>query len=148
MPFRLGADGATEFGALRRADGPTWQGFAGGGEEGESPADAARREATEEGGLPAGTALYRLDSRTSVPRCHFRAAETWSPDVFVVVEHAFAIDCSGVPLTLSDEHEELLWADFDTIHETLRWSSNRTALWELAERMRCDRLKERRVDDD
>ena len=145
MPFRRRRDGTTEYGAVRRTDVARWQGLAGGGEIGETPAEAARREAHEEGGLPYEMTLYHLDAHTTVPRCFFSAAEQWGPDVFVVVEHAFAVDCTDTPLRLSDEHDERLWGDYETVHSALQWDSNRTALWELAERLRTGRLAERRV---
>lgn len=145
MPFRRCGDGTTEYGALRRTDLACWQGFAGGGEIGETPAEAARRETDEEGGLPGEVVLYNLDAHASVPRCCFSAASEWGPDVFVVVEHAFAVDCTDTPIRLSTEHDKVLWGDYDTVHGALRWDSNRTALWELAERLRTGRMAERRV---
>jgi dATP pyrophosphohydrolase len=143
LPFRRLPTGAVEFACLRRADDRSWQGVAGGGEEGETPEQAAMRETVEELGTPADAAFYRLTSTSSVPVCFFAAARQWPSDLFVIPEHAFAVDCTGLDLHLSDEHDEQRWASFEQARGLMRWDSNRTALWELDARLRTDQLGSR-----
>ena len=50
IPFRKAEDGNFEYAIFRRTDEPYWQGIAGGGEDGESLLEAAKREAFEEAG--------------------------------------------------------------------------------------------------
>jgi dATP pyrophosphohydrolase len=60
FPYRLAADGSLMYALFRRADASYWQGVAGGGEEGESPLEAARREAAEEAGIPGSSDFVAL----------------------------------------------------------------------------------------
>lgn len=140
LPFRTIVQGQWEFAAFQRSDDQVWQGIAGGGEAGETPAQAALREAMEEAGLPATVPFYCLDSISSIPVCHFPARREWPADLLVIPEHAFAADCSGIVLHLSDEHTRQVWEPYEGILARLRWDSNKTALWELRERLRGNRL--------
>jgi len=119
---------------LKRSDAEYWQFAAGGGEEGETPLQAARREVEEEIGI-ADSTLLPLDSVSSVPRTCFAAANSWPATLYVVVEYAFAVDTEDQLLRLSGEHMELCWVDYARAGQLLRWDSNRTALWELRERL-------------
>jgi dATP pyrophosphohydrolase len=134
LPWRRGGAGL-EVAALRRADYDLWQFVSGGGELGETPEAAARREATEEAGLPPDAPLLTLDATATVPACWFTAWPSWPADVLVVREHAFAVEVGARELTLSPEHRELRWCGVPEAMELLRFDSNRTALWELHERL-------------
>jgi dATP pyrophosphohydrolase len=48
FPYRVAPDRTIEVAVFQRANGGYWQGIAGGGDEGETPERAARREASEE----------------------------------------------------------------------------------------------------
>jgi dATP pyrophosphohydrolase len=136
FPFRRAGD-AIEYAIFRRADDEAWQGIAGGGEEGETPAQAARREAAEEAAIDPTAPLYALESHGTVPRTCIAEAQRrhWPPGLLVLPNHAFAIDCTGIELRLSAEHTEVAWTDQATALRRLRWDSDRTALWELGERL-------------
>ena len=41
-------------------------------------------------------------------------------------------------IKLSDEHPEYRWLKYDEAHKMLKWDSDRTALWELNERLKRD----------
>jgi dATP pyrophosphohydrolase len=58
---------STEYALFRRADADYWQGVAGGGEAGESPLQAARRETAEEAGLVGDHEFVALDARATIP---------------------------------------------------------------------------------
>jgi dATP pyrophosphohydrolase len=121
------------FCALRRADSGDWQWVAGGGEDAESPLEAARREVAEETELVSVT-LLPLESRAFVPVAAFAARADWPASVSRIPEHAFAVETSADPI-LSSEHTGFAWLDYDTAFERLRWDSNRSALRELRDRL-------------
>lgn len=137
LPFRRRDDGF-EFAALLRSDLGYWQGIAGGGEANESPEDAARREANEEAGIPPTLPYLRLQTTTSIPVRHFEERSTWPPGLFVIPEFSFGVDCKGIDMNISEEHARIFWGTFAEIDERLKWDSNRTALWELQERLHAE----------
>ncbi|MET7843207.1 NUDIX pyrophosphatase [Streptomyces sp. NPDC005356] len=134
VPFRHVGD-QLEFAVLRREDMNVWQAVAGGGEDNETPEQAALREATEELGLDHPTPLYPLQTTASVPARFFADRIHWPAGTYVVPEYSFAIDLTGIEAAISHEHTALEWRDYDTAHEVLRFDSNRTALSELHERL-------------
>lgn len=135
IPFR-NLDGAREFAVFHRADQDMWQFIAGGGEGDEDPSRAARRETEEEAGITLPDRSWiALDSVASVPRTAFPNAP-WPDSVYVIPQHSFAVDASGVELRLSTEHDGLEWLMYEAAAKRLTWDSNRVALWELRERLR------------
>ncbi len=124
-----------EFLILKRSDSDLWQGIAGGVEESETTEQAALRETLEETGI-AASQVVPLDSITSVPKNVFRDAHHWSDDLYVVAEHAFGVDVSGQSVQLSPEHSEYRWCGYKEATERLRFDGNKTALWELNERLK------------
>jgi dihydroneopterin triphosphate diphosphatase len=142
LPFRRMALGGIEFAVLRRADDASWQGVAGGGTVGESVVQAARREALEEAGVPAGASFYALETQDTVPVDCFAARVEWPPDTYVIAQYFFACDLTGMGVVLSREHTEVRWVSFDEAFRLLRYDSNKNALWELAERLGRDDLPE------
>lgn len=136
LPFRRTSDGEFEFGVFRRRDDDSWQGIAGGGEVGESVIQVARREALEEGGVPPTASFYALKAQDTVPVNSFAAHLEWPPDTYVIPQYFFACDLTDANVVLSNEHTEMRWVPFDEAYELLRYDSNKTALWELAQRLR------------
>lgn len=134
VPFRRVGD-QVEFAVLRREDMNVWQGVAGGGEVGESPEQAAAREASEELGLDGPVPLYPLQTRASIPARFFAERDSWPLGTYVVPEHSFATDLTDVEIKISREHTDIQWLDYQAAHEVLRFDSNRTALSELHERL-------------
>jgi dATP pyrophosphohydrolase len=139
LPFRCGSGDLVEYAIFRRADDHTefWQGVAGGVEDTEEPLEAARRELLEETGIDASAERWiPVDAKASVPAQVFRDWRTWGPKVFVVNEHAFGVDVAGCDVVrLSHEHVEHRWLGLEAASRLLRHDSNRTALWELNERL-------------
>jgi dATP pyrophosphohydrolase len=144
LPFRESAPHAFEFAVFRRADSGSWQFIAGGGERAESPHAAASREAEEEAGIPGDARLYRLQACASIPVAGFSARREWPADLFVIPEHAFAVEASRFELRLSSEHTQLEWLSYESCQQRLTWDSNRTALWELRERLALGALERAR----
>jgi dihydroneopterin triphosphate diphosphatase len=134
IPYRR-TRGRFEACVLHRSDCDVWQFVSGGGEDDETPLEAARRESSEEAGISSELAPLALDSRATVPASWFAAWQSWPRELFVVPEYAYAIDVGGHELVISDEHRELCWLSFDGAMQQVRFDSNRTALWELHERL-------------
>jgi dATP pyrophosphohydrolase len=133
VPFRR-SEGGPEFAVLRRSDASYWQFIAGGGEDDETPEQAAQRETEEEIGV--ADDLILLDSFSTVPKSCFAAADSWGDDVLVIPQHCFAVDVGNRDISLSGEHTEFRWASFEEASRLLKWDSNRNALWELNERLK------------
>ena len=130
FPFRKALRGI-EYAAFHRADMPgVWQAIAGGGEGGESPLEAAAREANEEAGIPAHLEFVRLDSCSTVP-VEWTAGFLWGPGTLVIPEHAFGVDVAGLAIEIGIEHVDYRWGEYTAIADLLKWDSNRSALWEL-----------------
>lgn len=109
--------------------------IAGGGEDAETPLEAATREAFEEAGIPASSTYIALDSVASIPAHIFPDSSHWGDSVYVVTEHAFGVDVSKIDLHIGDEHAGMQWLGFDEAIALLRYDSNRIALWELDQRI-------------
>jgi dATP pyrophosphohydrolase len=135
IPYRRTPAGL-EFAVLRRRDAGWWQFVAGGGEDNESPMQAAERETREEIGTTADGTLLKLDSMATVPKDCFKVADSWGPDVYVIPEYCFAVEMRDNELVLSDEHTEARWVSYEDACSLLKWDSNRNALWELNERLK------------
>jgi len=113
-----------------------WQFVSGGGEDDERPIEAARREIQEEVNLNVNGRLQKLDAMATIPACVFKDVASWANDLLIVPEHSFAIDVKDAELAISAEHEELRWVTSDQAYDLLTWDSNKTALWELCERLK------------
>ncbi|WP_419169274.1 NUDIX hydrolase [Negativibacillus massiliensis] len=114
-----------------RTDSGEWQFIAGGGEDNETPLQAASREILEEGGVLANR-MMELKSMCYIPTNIFPKMHlyNWSEDTYVVPEYAFGFECTE-EIKLSHEHTECMWLSYQDAYEKLRWDSNRTALYEL-----------------
>ncbi|GAA3744641.1 NUDIX hydrolase [Salinactinospora qingdaonensis] len=129
-----------EFALLRREDMDVWQAVAGGGEVGETPQQAAAREASEELGLTQAVSLYPLQTTASIPARFFVDRDSWPTGTYVIPEYSFAVDLTGVEIKISEEHTAVQWLDYHTARDVLRFDSNRTALGELHERLHANDL--------
>lgn len=101
---------------LRRAPGGrnpgSWEGVHGAIDPGETPVEAARREAVEEGGLRDGT-WYNLSHVSQFYR-HHRDEITLIP--------AFAVQVApDAVITLSDEHDAFEWLPLDAARARATW---------------------------
>lgn len=128
-------DGGARYAVLRRADLGVWQAVAGGGEEEETPDQAARREAFEEAGVPADCDLIPLASVGQIPVEHFRDRAHWPPGMMTIPEYSFAVAVDPSLVRLSAEHDAIEWLPFDDAIARLEWDSNRAALIELHARL-------------
>lgn len=136
LPYRSIGQGEFEFAVFSRSDYDCWQGIAGGGEDDETPLQAARREALEEAGIPAGAAFLPLDTVASVPVTCFAASALWGDHLYVIPQHAFGVDATATDMVVSDEHREFRWLRYPEAEQLLKYDSNRVALWELHQKIR------------
>ena len=137
-PYRQAAGNHLEYALFRRMDNDTWQGVSGGGEDDETPLQAAQREAAEEANVPAGAEFIPLDTTESVPVTEFRGDHRWANEQYVIPQYAFGVNMQDRPIALSEEHSEVRWLSYRTAREMLRYDGNRVALWELDVRLRGD----------
>lgn len=137
IPYRKGTP--MQFCVLRRSDYDQWQFVAGGGEDTETPIEAAVREISEETGIKADN-IIKLVSMTYVPVdvISKRHREHWAKDIYVLPEYSFAFECTH-DIELSNEHLEYDWLSYDEAMTRLNWDSNKTALYELNCRLFAER---------
>ena len=138
IPYRHVPDGGIVYAIFKRvaASGGFWQGIAGGGEDDETPLEAARREAFEEAGIAPDNLFVPLDSFCTVPVTAVERGFLWGNSVLVLPEHAFGVRLADDQIQLSPEHEQFAWLTYDDAWAALKWDSNRNALWELDYRLR------------
>ena len=122
-----------EFLLLQRRGDCAWQGVSGGGENTESPLEAAARELFEETGF-APIKMNKLDSTATIPKTQYKDWEQCPSELYVVTEYSFGTLIEGEAV-LSDEYSDYRWCEFDHASELLKYDSNRTALWELNARL-------------
>lgn len=137
IPYRFTAENALEYALFLRKSpryGEFWQPIAGGGEDDETPREAAKRETHEETGLPLSSNLITLDSHTTIPTSQI-AGMLWGPAVLVIPEYAYGVFASDRQIKISDEHTAYRWVDYPSAQEMLRFDSNKNALWELDYRL-------------
>ena len=136
LPFRRDPSGPSYL-LLRRSDDGVWQGVSGGVEDGESIEEAALRESQEELGLNGTPPLFRLSMVGGAPRSIFGGDAYWPAELYIVQKHFFGADLTDLveEVVLSREHTELAWLSFDAAHDRLTYTDEKTALWELDQRI-------------
>ncbi len=135
-PYRQISNGEYRYVLLKRSDVGWWQGIAGGGEDGEIPLDAARREVREEAGIASESHFLTLDTIVWVRVTEFRDSYLWGEDVYVIPQYCFGVLVSDEKITLSGEHSDYRWLNYDEADKLTRYDENKTALWELNQRLK------------
>ncbi|MCH5198313.1 MAG: NUDIX pyrophosphatase [Oscillospiraceae bacterium] len=136
IPYRKNPE--LQYCVLHRADLDQWQFASGGGEDDETPIEAAFREILEETAIKTEN-IITLKSTAHVPANviaeHHR--KMWSKDTYVIPEYSFAFECL-TDIIISDEHAEFEWLGYEAALARLTWDSNKTALYELNCRLLVD----------
>ncbi len=145
LPFMV-CDSNIKYAVFLRSDMNIWQFIAGGGENDETPLEAAKREAYEEANIDHDTLFYALDTCCSIPAGIFRESDRkrWGENCYVVPEYTFAIKMKAENMKLSHEHIKYEWTDYETAKKRLRYDSNKVALYELDTRIKKGLLGEGR----
>ena len=130
IPYRI-VDGKPLFCIFRRTDSNYWQFIAGGGENGETPIEAAKRETFEEIGVEPKI-IQQLTCIAYVPAEVVAESrrQHWDKNTYVIPEYSFAFECDSDP-TLSLEHIEYKWLTYDEARKLLKWDSNKVAMYEI-----------------
>ncbi|MFA7157277.1 MAG: NUDIX domain-containing protein [Bacilli bacterium] len=118
---------------FHRSDMDVWQFIAGGGEEEDDTIlTSAKREAYEEASICFDNDYMKLDSVCSIPANCFKDAKTlWGKDCYVIPEYCFGVRLDKKEISISSEHTEYEWSDYQSAVKKLKYDSNKTALWEL-----------------
>lgn len=105
--------------------------IAGGGEDNETPLEAAKRESFEEGGVRSAM-WVELKSLSYIPASVIseKHRQCWREDTYVIPEYTFGFACPE-DIKLSHEHTACVWLTYEEAGKKLTWDSNRTALYEL-----------------
>jgi len=143
LVFPFFRDGKTfKYCIFKRRDLGFWQGIAGGGEEGETPLESAKRESLEEAGIPKESTFIKLNSCSSIPVTAIRGF-IWGEKTLAIPEYTFGVELASPRIILSDEHFSYNWFPYYVAEKRLKWDSNKIALKELN-----DRLIEKTIGDD
>lgn len=138
LPF-IREKGKCYYALFKRKDMNAWQGIAGGGEEGEKPTEAAKREIYEEIGISPKSKMVQLSSTACVPVVNI-SGFIWGENVLVIPEFSFGVELKSRIIKISHEHSTYKWFTYDEAMKKLKWDSNKTALWELNHRIQNKKL--------
>ena len=123
-----------EYCIFYRNDYHFWQGLSGGVEDDEELIDTVKREVYEETGIKVNNVI-KLDTISSIPGINVNKNFNYKNNIYVVYEYAFGININDEDIKLSDEHEEYRWVNYEEAIKLLKYDSNKTALFELNERL-------------
>lgn len=121
-----------------------WQGISGGVEDNESLVETVKREVFEETGICVND-IYQLSTVSSIPVVDVMGEFFLGNDVYVVPEYSFGVPLENYDIHLSSEHRQYKWCLFDEAYEKLKFDSNKTALWELNQRLLNNDMKKTRI---
>jgi dATP pyrophosphohydrolase len=139
FPYRILDTSEIAYAVFQRNDDEMpWQAISGGGEDAETPLEAARREAWEEAGIAPHNTYVKLESCATIPVIHFAAFRD-RQDMFVIPEFSFGVNVIEDDVRLSREHVDYAWLPYSEAYAILRWDSNKIALWELDRRLHVSR---------
>ena len=132
-----------KYGVFKRSDHGFWQFISGGGEDTETPLEAAHRECFEEAEIPMDLTIYQMDSTCSIPAEIFcdEYKKNWGDKCYVVTEYSFALPLEKDIIKISNEHSEYRFVEFEEAMELLKHDSNKTALRELRARIKKNDFK-------
>lgn len=134
FPYIITPKGEVIYCIFKRKDLKVWQGIAGGGEKGETPLKSAKREAFEEAGISAIHKFIKLDSISSIPVEAIGGA-IWGKNILVIPEYSFGVEVKTKNIRIKNEHSAYKWMNYKNAIKSLKWDSNKTALWELNYRL-------------
>ena len=124
-----------EYCIFKRRDLQVWQFVAGGAEDFDKDIiESAKRELFEETSIT-DIELEKLEITTKIPVVNVVKDFMWGKDVFYSEEYSFAVNITNKKIQLSNEHTEYKWVDYKEAKSLLRYDSNKSALWEINEKL-------------
>ena len=141
IPYRIIND-KVEYCIFKRRDMQVWQWIAGGVEDFDKDIiSAAKREFSEETGMSDNIIINELEGFTKIPVVNIVKEFKWGENVYYAEEYSFAVNISDRKIQISDEHCEYKWVSYDEAKNLLRYDSNKSALWELNEKIKRGIIK-------
>jgi dATP pyrophosphohydrolase len=135
FPYHIN-DKGIEYAIFHRSDYDCWQAISGGGEDGETIIESAKREAFEEAEIPMDSHYIKLDTVNSIPADEFSDSKYWGEDVYVIPENCYGVEVTDKQFKLSHEHTEYTWMSYADAISCLKYDGNKIALGELNKRLR------------
>lgn len=137
FPYYIEDNNTIKYAIFHRKDMNIWQGISGGSEVDEDALDTAKRESFEEAGLGHDLEYFQLDSMTCIPSHIFENARPhWDKNALVFPEFSFGVQVYLKEFKLSHEHINYAWVEYEEAIKMVKYDSNRTALWELDNRIK------------
>lgn len=141
IPYRI-KDENVQFCIFKRKDLEFWQWISGGVEDfDENIYAAAKREIFEETGVDSNLELIQLECITKIPVVNIVKEFRWGNDIFYADEYSFSVKFDNIDIALSDEHSLYSWMSFEEAKKLLKYDSNKSALWELNEKIKRGIIK-------
>ena len=141
IPYRI-KDENVQFCIFKRKDLEFWQWISGGVEDfDENLYAAAKREIFEETGVDSNLELTQLECITKIPVVYIVKEFRWGNDIFYADEYSFSVKFDNIDIVLSDEHSLYSWMSFEEAKKLLKYDSNKSALWELNEKIKRGIIK-------
>ena len=132
-----------EYCLFYRSRGRFYQGLSGGVEDLEELEDTVKREVYEETGIVVKN-IMKLDTISSIPGINVNKNFNYKNNIYVVYEYGFGVKIDNEDIKLSSEHKEYKWVSYDEAIKLLKYDSNKTALFELNERLiHCESINNR-----
>ena len=135
FPYRYIGGGVFEYALFKRADAGFWQGISGGGEDSETPLEAAKRETYEESRISMDSEFIPLDTVHPIPVTAFVVTH-WQKNVYVIPQYNFGVSAGNQEIVISHEHTEYKWLKYEQAYDMVKFDDNKTAIWELDRRIR------------
>lgn len=132
--YRKNRNNEYEYCIFYRKKMQIWQAISGGVEDDETLIETVKREVLEETNIEVND-IFELSSVSSIPVVNVTGKFTWGDDIYVVTEYSFGVFTENNEIKLSSEHKQYGWFSFDEAYEKLEFDSNKTALWELNQRL-------------
>lgn len=135
IPYRI-IDNEIQYCIFKRSDLSVWQWIAGGAEDfDDNILESAKRELWEETHIKDVT-IEQLEMTAKIPVVNIVKDFKWGKDIFYAEEFAFSVDINNQKIELSEEHNEYKWLSYEEVRPLLKYDSNKSALWELNEKLR------------
>lgn len=137
--YRKNNNNKYEYCIFQRSKTQIWQAISGGVEDNETLHETVKREVLEETGTKVKS-VFQLSTTSSIPVVNVTGDFTWGNNIYVVTEYSFGVFIENNNIKLSNEHILYEWLEFEEAYNKLTFDSNKTALWELNQRLINDDL--------